>query len=274
MSDATEALLEARGVQVAIGGTPILHGAGLELRAGRARRGRRAQRSGQVDAGARGRRPAARRAAARFAGAGSEVRTLRGRRAGPDAGVRPAARPRAGRGDGPRRGDDRPLRRTSPARATTAHRPRRGRRARWSAPASTALRRAAADDALGRRAAARPDRGRPRAGGAGADRRRADLAPRPRRHRRRSRGCCGGWPTTGSASSLVVHDLALAAAIADTVVVMSRGPHGRRGQGTGRPRGRAPGRGVVRRCVAAPRSRWPCGPQRRVVAPRNRFGIR
>ena len=35
-----------------------------------------------------------------------------------------------------------------------------------------------------------------RAGGAGADRRRADLAPGPRRDRRASPGCCAGSPTT------------------------------------------------------------------------------
>ena len=46
-------LLEARDVQVRIGGTPILHAADLSLDAGRAGRRRRAQRGGQVDARAR-----------------------------------------------------------------------------------------------------------------------------------------------------------------------------------------------------------------------------
>ncbi len=49
------------------------------------------------------------------------------------------------------------------------------------------------------------------------DRRRADVAPRPRRRGRGSRACCVRWPTTALAVLLVVHDLALAAAIADEV---------------------------------------------------------
>ena len=64
-----------------------------------------------------------------------------------------------------------------------------------------------------------------------ADRRRADLAPRPRRHRDVAR-LLRGLADDGLSVILVVHDLALAAAVADTVVVMAGG----RTAATGAPR--------------------------------------
>ena len=262
----SDTLAGGAGVEVEIGGAPILRGADLRLRGRRAGGGGRAQRGRQVDAGA-GRlraaedeRPAAsagraarsaRCAAASWPGCAPSCRS--GCRCRPGSRVREAVT--IGRSSHLR-----------PLRRLTGERPRGGSSAAMERAARHPLRRADADDALRRRAAAGPDRDRAGPGGAGADRRRADLPARPRRHDRRRRpaararrrrpGGAAGRPRPRPGGGGRRHRGRRLG-----------GAHGRhRAAGRGAER-RAPGRGLGRR-RAAHRARRPHRPARRLACRR------
>ena len=152
-----------------------------------------------------------------------------------------------------------------PLRPADRRRPRRGSSGRWSGPRVTRFAERDADDALRRRAAAGPDRDRAGPGGAGADRRRADLPARPRRHDRRRRPAARASSATAWRCCWSSTTWPWRPAVADTVVVVSEGRTVATGAAAAVLTTRAPGRGLGGR-RAPERARRPHRSARRLVA--------
>ena len=230
-------------------------------RAGRARRGRRAQRRGQVDARARGggdpaarrRQRALERRAASCAGASS-------RACAPSS---PSA-PRVPDGSCVREAVE--IGRSphiAPLRRADARRPRRRRPRAGRAPACTTL----AERKLTTLSGGELQRVQIAVGL--AQEAPALIADEPTAHLDLGATAAvarllRGLADDGLAVLLVVHDLALAAAVADRVVVLSRGRAVATGRARRRARPRPPGRGLERRRRARERGR-PHRPPRRLA---------